>query len=243
MPCTPAYAKIALYESLIGRTSGRASGELALYTLPQRLGSDLGERRQQVVDDAAGVGSDFNGDGHTRGQRDGRVVDFHRGFVERHGHAGKTGNFPGLTGGSGAPLEPRWRSRWRWRRRALGVLLGDGCAEAMLTTSPCSAPKRVKGKSVDLDHRLLAGLDEADIEIGHERLDLEACRRSASGQQELLAGGDDLADRGDGHLLDHAVPLAHKAGCERGARPLSQAPDALRPPCAPRQRVCSRCRL
>ena len=30
-------------------------------------------------------------------------------------------------------------------------------------------------KGVDLDHGVLAELDEADIEIGHQRLDLQAC--------------------------------------------------------------------
>ena len=53
----------------------------------------------------------------------------------------------------------------------------------MLTTLPCSAPKRCERKGVDLDHRVLAGLDEADIEIGHERLDLKLGRRSASGRR------------------------------------------------------------
>ena len=77
-------------------------------------------------------------------------------------------------------------------------------AEAILTTLPCSAPKRAKREGVDLDHRVLAGLDEADIEVGHQRLDLKpaADRRE---HDELLAGGDDLPDRRHSHLLDDAV--------------------------------------
>jgi hypothetical protein len=96
---------------------------LGLLPLPQGLGSDLGQRREQVVDDAAGVGADFNRDGHAGGQRDGRVIDFHRGFVERHGH--RKNETLGLTGGRGRLLS-RVGGRGGVGERAFGVLLGDG---------------------------------------------------------------------------------------------------------------------
>ena len=35
-------------------------------TFPRRLRSDFGQGREQVVDDAAGIGPDFNGDRHAR---------------------------------------------------------------------------------------------------------------------------------------------------------------------------------
>jgi hypothetical protein len=38
----------------------------SLLPFPERLGADFGERREQVVDDPPGVGSDFDRDGHTR---------------------------------------------------------------------------------------------------------------------------------------------------------------------------------
>jgi hypothetical protein len=36
-------------------------------SLPESFGSDFGQGREQVVDDAAGIGPDFDGDGHARG--------------------------------------------------------------------------------------------------------------------------------------------------------------------------------
>ena len=104
---------------------------------------------------------------------------------------------------------------------AFGVLLGDrgGGDVDDLAVQRAEAGER---EGVDLDHRVLAGLDEADIEIGDQRLDLKlaADRRQ---HDELLAGGDDLADRGDGHLLNDAVgwrvkPSASEARVRLGER-------------------------
>ena len=82
----------------------------------------FGQRREEVVDYAAAVGPDFDGDGHARGQGDRRIVDFHRGFVERHGH--REDEAFGLTGRAGGRRWRSWRSTSHWQG-ALGFLLVD----------------------------------------------------------------------------------------------------------------------
>ena len=69
------------------------------------------------------VGPDFDSGGHARGQWDGRVIDFHRAFVERHDHR-KNKAF-GLTGGSGR-LRYRIGDRGGVGESAFCVLLIDG---------------------------------------------------------------------------------------------------------------------
>ena len=55
--------------SLLSGLSVRPLEQLlfGLLSLPERLGSDFGQGREQVVDHASGVGRDFDGDGHARG--------------------------------------------------------------------------------------------------------------------------------------------------------------------------------
>ena len=61
-----------------------------------------------------------------------------------------------------------------------------------------------KWPSVDLDRRVLADLDEPDVEIGDERFNLQ---RSLVGRNDdqLLPGRHHLADSGHRHLLRDAV--------------------------------------
>ena len=114
--------------------------------------------------------------------------------------------------------------------RALGLFLGDS-ARGDLDDLAVQHAEAGEGEGVDLDHRRLAELDEADVEIGDERLDLKlaAVRRDRG---ELLAGGDDLADRGHRRLLHDAVDRRVKPGVRlAGARALasaSRASSALR---------------
>ena len=105
---------------------------------------------------------------------------------------------------------PHVGRRRRVGERPFGVVLGDGGGGDIdhLAVQRAEASER---EGVDLDHRVLAGLDEADIEVGHQHLDLKlaADRRQ---HDELLARGDDLAHRGDGYLLNDAVRGRIEAG-------------------------------
>ena len=103
---------------------------------------------------------------------------------------------------------------------ALGLLFRDG-AGGDLDDLAVQRAEAGEGEGVDLDHGVLAGLDEADVEIGDERLDLKlaAVRRD---HDELLAGGDDLADRGDGRLLNDAVDRRVKLGASEARSGLGE---------------------
>src|SRR3984957_1925541 len=159
--------------SLSRRTAGwdnnSAGLDHTLLPFPQGFGADFGEGRKQVVGHAAGGGSGFDSGGHPWGQWDGRVIDFHRAFVERHGHR-KNKAF-GLSG-SGRRLGPHVGRRRRVGQSAFCVLLGDGGGGDVYNLAVESAEAGER-EGVNLDHRVLAGLDETDIEIRHKRFDLK----------------------------------------------------------------------
>ena len=84
-----------------------------------------------------------------------------------------------------------------------------GDAEHLTMQKPVAG--EVEG--VDLDRRFLAGMDEADVLVRHQRLDLERAFRGHH-RHEGLGRGDDAADGVDRQLLHDAVDR-----CGQGLEP------------------------
>jgi len=197
---------VLIYSAMTLASRKLLAGDFAL-PLPRRFRGDFGERRQQVVDDSPVVGLDLDGDGHAGGEGDDCVVDGHGGFVEGDGDGEHEGL---LLAGGGRGSLGRVGGGGCVRERPLGLFLRDR-GRGDLDDLAVQHAETGKGKGVDLDHGRLAELDEADVEIGDERLDLEPAAVWRD-RGELLAGGDDLADRGHRRLLHDAVDRCREAG-------------------------------
>ena len=164
-----------------------------------------------------GVGLDLDGDGHARGERDAGPVDRHGVAVESDGDGEDEGL--GLAGGGGGLLR-RVGGGGRVGERALGLLLGDG-ARRDLDHPAVDDAEPGERERVDLDHRRLPELDEADVDVGHQRLDLKLAVRGRD-HRELLAGRDHLADRRHRRLLHHAVDRGDEARALKARRRLGE---------------------
>ena len=96
-----------------------------------------------------------------------------------------------------------------------------------------------EGERFDLDHRLLADADEADVAVEHIGLDLQR-RVARHDAHDLLAAGDDLADIGDDRRLHPAGDRSAKRQVVDQGRRLGELLARVLVAAAPRRRASAR---
>lgn len=155
--------------------------------------------RQQILNDPPVPSLDLGGDVHPRAQAHTPAVDQHVLLAQAQGGGVETAFFLVSHGVSGHQTDGGRH----------GAVAGVG-------------------KGFELDHRRLAGLHKADVQVGNADLRTQA-RTLGHHHHERLRRGDDTAHRVHGQLLHHAVHRGEQTGhalALAGLGPLSlQLPD------------------
>src|SRR5712675_2540500 len=171
LPCCPS-AKSCCSGVTCSRTSTSRSPSTVLATSrrakrpPSETRSSLAqalllvarERREQIADDAARTGLDLDGDGHPGREIDRLAFDLHPGPVERHARG--VGQILALRFAAACFGALRLVARLVLRLVVRDGVRGDG-EDLALEQAVTREIERI-----DLDRRVLADFDEADVAIG-----------------------------------------------------------------------------